>query len=231
MKSERGHSVAAAYRKLRQMIIAGQLPPGGWLIEAELANRLGISRTPLRAALQALQKEGYVRSSGGGVKSRMSIAPLTGEDAQELYSIIGHLEGLAARLTAELPEDRRRQISARLAGFNRGLTQQSRERRPDPDCIFELDLNFHRAVVEAGAGPRLLELHGTVQPQAERYWRLYAAAILDELKESVREHAAIIQALEAGDSAAAELGVQINWMNGAARLAKVIESRGERGNW
>jgi DNA-binding GntR family transcriptional regulator len=60
---------------------------------------------------------------------------------------------------------------------------------------------------------------------------LYAGAILDELDQSVAEHERIIRAISRGDADAAESGIQLNWDNGVKRLAKVIESIGERGNW
>src|SRR5437764_12002852 len=172
--NERGNSLRLAFQQLRQMIVTGRLAPGTWIIEADLAARLGFSRTPIRGALHWLEREGYVNACGSGSKSRMLVSPLTQDDARELYSIIGHLEGLGARLPAKLPAEDREQLVSKLRGFNDGLMQLKRSRHSDANRIFELDLNFHRAVMEAGAGPRLLELHNTVQPQAERYWRLYA---------------------------------------------------------
>ncbi len=213
------------------MIVYGKLLPGTWLIEAELADRLGFSRTPIRGALHWLQRENYVIASGNGTKSRMIVAPLTREDARELYSIIGHVEGLAARLTAQLPLANRTRIIRHLNEYNAGLAELAQKHRSEANRIFELDMNLHRTIVEASAGPRLLQLHKTVQPQAERYWRLYASAILDELDKSVAEHERIIQAISEGDADAAEEGIQINWDNGVERLAKVIESLGERGSW
>jgi DNA-binding GntR family transcriptional regulator len=222
----------SAYQQLRDMIVNGKLAPGTWVIEADVASRLGYSRTPIRGALQLLQQEGYVvGSSNGGSKSRMLVAPLTKEDARELYSIIGHLEGLSARLTAQLPLAQRQETIQRLKGFNAGLAELAKAHRSDAQRIFELDLNFHRTVVEASAGPRLREIHRTVQPQAERYWRLYAGAILEDLSKSVAEHAEIIAAILAGDADKAELGIQRNWQNGADRLAQVIDMMGERGSW
>jgi DNA-binding GntR family transcriptional regulator len=231
MNEERENSSQQAYREIRGLIVKGQLAPGSWLIEAELSARLQLSRTPVRAALQTLQKEGYVRTSNGGLRSRISVSPLTHEDARELYAIIGRLEGLAGRLTAQLPEDRRRSVVKELSTFNAGLVKESKGKRPDPDAIFGYDLRFHRTIVEASAGPRLLELHRTVQPQAERYWRLYASAIVDELRHSIREHSTIVEAIERGDSDEAEIGIQRNWENGAGRLAQVIGVMGERGSW
>ncbi len=161
----------------------------------------------------------------------MLVAPLTKEDACELYAIIGHLEGLAARLAAELSPAKRIGLTQQLKEYNADLTELARTRHSDPNRIFEDDLNFHRIIVEASAGPRLLELHKTVQPQAERYWRLYAGAILNELDTSIGEHQKIITAISKGDADGAERGIQLNWHNGVNRLSRVIDTLGERGSW
>jgi len=230
-ESDRGNSLRLAFQGLREMIVHGKLLPGTWLIEADLAERLGFSRTPIRGALHWLQREGYVIASSNGTKNRMMVAPLTREDARELYSIIGHIEGLGARLTAQLPFANRTGIIRRLTEYNAGLADLASKHRSEANRIFELDMNFHQTIVEASAGPRLLQLHKTIQPQAERYWRLYASAILDELDRSVAEHDHIVAAISAGDPDAAEAGIQVNWQNGVERLAKVIATVGERGGW
>ena len=220
-----------AFKHLREMIVHGRLSPGTWMIEADIADRLGLSRTPVRGALHWLQREGYVVSLGNGSKSRLIVAPLTKEDARELYAIIGHLEGLGGRQTAQLPSKERMRVVRHLKEINARLIQLSRSTRSEPARIFELDLSFHRTIMEANAGPRLKEIHRTIQPQAERYWRLYSAAILDKLHLSVAEHNDIIKALSSGDPERAERGMQINWQNGAERLSAVIDSLGERGSW
>jgi DNA-binding GntR family transcriptional regulator len=227
----RGNSLKLVFTEIRDMIVRGKLAPGTWIIEADLADRLGYSRTPVRGALHWLQREGYVVASGNTAKSRMSVAPLTKEDAQELYSIIGHIEGLGARLTAQTPQATRTKLIRKLKELNEGLAELAAAKRREPNRIFDLDMEFHRTIVEASAGPRLLELHRSTQPQAERYWRLYASAILDELGTSVAEHEEIIDAVSKGDADAAERGIQLNWENGADRLSKVIDTLGERGSW
>ena len=229
--AQRGNSLKLVFREIRELIIHGKLSPGTWIIEADLAERLGFSRTPVRGALHWLQREGYVTGSGNGAKSRLIVAPLTKEDAKELYFIIGHIEGMGARLTAQLAPGQRTKLIRSLKEANEGLAELARARRLDPNRIFDLDLNFHRQIVEASAGPRLLELHKSTQPQAERYWRLYASAILDELGTSVKEHNEIIRAISEGNPDAAERGIQLNWENGAERLARVIDTIGERGSW
>jgi len=213
------------------MIVTGKLSPGTWMIEAELAERIGVSRTPIRGALQWLEREGFLMSVNSGSKNRVQVAPMTKEDARELYSIIGHIEGLAARLTAQLPSEQRGKVIRELRKMNEGLDALARAHRPEPNRIFDLDSGFHRTIVDASGGPRLTGLHRTTQLQAERYWRLYASAIVDELGQSVREHDVIIDAIERGDPDRAEIGSQRNWANGVERLAGVIDTLGERGSW
>src|SRR5690348_15159913 len=140
--AERENSLRLAYRQLREMIVHGKLSPGTWIIEADLAERLGLSRTPIRGALHWLQQEGYAISSENGSKSRMSVAPLTREDARELYSIIGHIEGLAARLTAQLPGSNRNKVMKLLRQYNAGLAELAQTRRSEASRIFELDMHF-----------------------------------------------------------------------------------------
>jgi DNA-binding GntR family transcriptional regulator len=229
---ERGNRVVSAYQQLRELIVHGRLAPGTWIIEADLASRLGISRTPIREALRLLQQEGFVTHNSAGVtKSRLVVAPLTKEDARELYWIVGRLEGLAARHTAALEPAVRAEAAKKLKSLNDGLSDIAQTGRGDPDRIFDLDRSFHRSIVEASAGPRLLALHNSIKLQTERYWRLYASAIVDRLRVSVAEHECIIRAIEEGDGDAAEHGLEVNWQNGAERLSKVIDTLGERGSW
>jgi DNA-binding GntR family transcriptional regulator len=223
--------VARAYQELRDLIIRGRLAPGTRIIEADLASRLGVSRTPVRDALRLLQQEGFVvGSSPSGFKSRLFIAPLTKEDARDLYGIVGSLEGLAARETAQLPGPVRLELARKLTALNDGLREMWQSGRRDPNLFFELDIAFHRTIVEASAGPRLLAMHNSIKPQTERYWRIYAS-IVDHLGNSVAEHDEILRAIENGDAESAERGIELNWRNGWERLCGVIDTLGERGSW
>jgi len=220
------------FRHLRELIVHGKLAPGSRVIEADLAERLGVSRTPIRAARHRLQQEGYiVVTSGAGNKERLSVAPLTKEDARELYWIAGQLEGYAARLSCYLAPRERMALVAELRRLNEALRTRAKAKRADPNYVFDLDISFHQAIVDAGAGARLRAIHRSVKPQTERYWRLYVSAIVDRLDVSVSEHQVIIDSVERGDAEAAEAAVQTNWQNGAERLCQVIENLGERGSW
>ena len=228
---DRGQSIRLVFDHLRELILTGKMAPGTWIVESELAERTGYSRTPVRGALLWLQREGYVVSTSQSTKARLVVAPLTVEDARELYTLIGHIEALGARLTAQLPHAARMHAVRQLREYNNTLSELAYATKPDANAVFDLDLSFHRALMEASAGARLLQLHRNTQPQAERYWRLYAHAILDDLAKSAAEHESVVRALNDGDAKAAESFIQENWENGAKRLTRVMESLGERGSW
>jgi len=230
-KVDHGNSLRKAFHEIRELIVHGRLSPGSWIVEADLARHLSMSRTPVRSALHWLQREGYVTENGNARKTRMTVAPLTKEDAGELYSIIGHVEGLAGRRTAALPKAARTEIAAKLKGHNNQLREILSARDSRAAHIFDIDRGFHRTIVDSGAGPRLLALHKSIEPQAERYWRLYASSIINDLHLSVTEHDEIIAAIVAGDADRVERGLQANWQNGCHRLAHVIDIFGERGSW
>ncbi len=219
------------YDQLRELIVRGRLAPGARITETDAAQRLGVSRTPVRAALQRLVQEGYVIVTTTGRRRKPSVAPLTREDATELLHIIAEIEGLAARYAASLNPKRRAELAQELRDLNQDLKRAAQERRPDANRIFDLDQTLHRRFVEAAAGSRLLALHEAIKPQAERYGRVYVSALTDAMLTSVEEHAALIQAIEAGDPDGAQRAVLVNWRSAAARLSHVIDAMGERGSW
>jgi DNA-binding GntR family transcriptional regulator len=231
-KAEHGTSHLTAFREIRELIVHGKLSPGTWIVEGDLAEHLGMSRTPVRGALHWLQREGYVLEQKGASKSRMFVAPLTKDDARELYSIIGRIEGMAGRETAALPQPQRLAIVEKLRALNQKLSDIITDGRPSAaGGIFDLDRNFHRTIVSSGAGPRLTVLHSAIEPQTERYWRLYASSIINDLHLSIEEHEKIITAIEDADANRVERALKANWDNGCQRLARVIDVFGERGSW
>lgn len=228
--SPRANRATLAYRELREAIVHGRLAPGTRIVETEVAERLRISRTPVRAALQRLQQEGYI-SAARGTSVRPLVSPLTREDAAELFNIVAEIEGLAARLASEKPPAERLALASGLKDINDEFLRSARGDRPDPNTLFDLDTRFHRTYVEAGAGPRLIRLHNAIKPQAERYIRLYISALTDEIATSVAEHHAVVATIGAGDPDQAQAAVVANWRNSAERLARVINTLGERGSW
>lgn len=230
-KPARGDRVTAAYEQLRDLIIWGKLAPGTRIIETDVAARLGVSRTPVRSALQRLVQEGYIVASDGTAQVRLMVAPLTQTDARELFAILSELEALGASWAAELPAKERQAVVAELRSLNGELARLTRGPDLDSNVIFDLDKAFHRCFVEAGGGPRLRSLHEAVKPQSARYIRLYVSVLVDQIHKSVIDHEAIAAAIEAGDAPAAKVAVLRNWRNAGERLSHVIARFGERGIW
>jgi DNA-binding GntR family transcriptional regulator len=227
----RGDRVDAAYDRLRELIISGKLAPGSRIIETDIAERLEVSRTPVRAALQRLRQDGFIISSDHTSQARLWVAPLSRADARELFAILSECEGLAAAWAAEKPDDARTAVAERLRELNSRLAARGREPDADSHELFAIDQEFHATFFEAGAGPRLTALHTSVKPQAERYLLLYLNALVDRFETSVREHASIAAAIHDGDAQAARIAVATNWGAAGQRLDSVMERLGERGVW
>lgn len=226
-----GTLVGQAYEAIRDLITAGHLAPGSRVVERELARRLGVSPTPVRAALHRLGQQGYLRTVAAGRLPRLVVAPLQRADMAELYFLIGDLEGWAALHCAEAPRAERVAVADRIGGLNRALGALTGTRPLDLRRSHGLDAQWHRTIVAAGAGPRLSALVATLQPQADRYHQLYVASLGDAVAVSVAEHAAVERAIRRGDAPGARAAMMANWANSAERLGRVIEARGELGSW
>lgn len=220
------------YRELRELIVSGRLAPGSRLVESTAAERLGVSRTPVRSAFHRLQREGYaVPAKEGDERQRLIVAPITADDAADLFHIVGELEGLAGYYAAGRDRDTRVTLVRRLEEINDELLEESQKQRTDAYRAFQLDANFHRRYVVEAAPPRLIALHDVIKPQAERYARLYVSALTDVLDLSVAEHSLIIRAIEVGDADSAQRAIQTNWRNASNRVWALIAAWGESGGW
>jgi DNA-binding GntR family transcriptional regulator len=231
LRGRREDLIAHAYAKLRELIVLGRLAPGARVVESTVAERLGVSRTPVRSALQRLQQEGYIVGSETARRAQLAVAPLTQDDGRELFWIVGELEGFAAHLAAELPEAERGEIVHQLRAINDELRAESHAAHPDAHRIFDLHTRFHQSYVDAASGPRLSALQAAIKPQAERYRRLYSSVLGGAIEESLAEHDVLIGHLAAGDAEAAARAARENWRNAAARLSRAIDVVGERGGW
>jgi GntR family transcriptional regulator, rspAB operon transcriptional repressor len=232
-RSPRTRTLAeSAYDRLRDSIVTLRLAPGAPLTELDLCKRLRISRTPVRTALLRLQQEGLV--TGGRGAGRVSVAPLTADDMRELFLIVGALDGVAARLAAELQAPRRKAVADEAAALNDRLRELSAANDlADIRSAQDLDLRFHRCYESAGGGPRLLAKLRALHGQRERYVRVYTEALVHAhgVKDSLDEHAAIIDAIRDGDADRAEHRAIFNYRNALERYKRIVAAHGERGSW
>ncbi|MFD0804035.1 GntR family transcriptional regulator [Streptomonospora algeriensis] len=178
----------SVYETLLELITRRRLPPGRHLVENELAEQLGVSRQPVREALQRLSNEGWVdlRPGYGAFVHQPSES-----EADQLLAVRSLLETEAARLAAGAtpPEGIERLWALWRAGVE-GLE------RGDTDTMVDSNAALHHCIVES-AGNKVLE--GLAGQVAQRVRWYHGLVVQRRGRESWEEHEAIIEAIEAGD--------------------------------
>ena len=223
-------SLRTVYTDLRDLIVHGRLPPGARIAEGSLAELLGVSRTPVREALQRLRQERLLVEVGGGagVRVRLAVAPLRRDQMEELYTLAGALESFAARGLAAWEEAARMRLARRLEKTERAFAVEAKRKRIDHDALFELHDAFHRQLISDVVGPETSALLQTIRPQLDRYEWFYAPLVGPDFTATYAEHGEIIGALKAGNARRLERAVRANWQGSADRLGPVIEEFGAR---
>ena len=185
----------SVFLRLEEEILNGTLKKGDVLTEIALAERLGVSRTPLRSAIHALAEEGLVEIIPN---KGATVVGVSREDLVDIYKIRMRLEGIAAGLAAKriTPEALKSlEDSVELSEFY--LTKS------DSDHLKELDSEFHNIIYKASGSRHiakiLSELHRNI-----RSYRKLSLSVPSRLDKSVREHREIFEAIKNGDPSLAE---------------------------
>lgn len=203
-----------AYLALRSAILRRRRPPGSKLVVRVLAEQLGLSPTPIKEALAALEREGLVVA----VPHRGYFVPqLTTDDIEELYAIREVIEGLGARLAAERGGGRLHEQLRRL------LTQQRASvRQRDIERYGDLDLAFHRLLWESAGNRRLVQAAEAFSGQV-RLLLSSSATIPGRLGQSLNEHDAIARGVLDGDPARAEAAMRQHVRRASEALRAYLE--------
>jgi len=200
---------------IRDAILKGTLKAGERVSEPDLAERYGISRTPIREAFRQLESEGYltVVPRKGAV-----VTALSERDVAEFYEIKSMLEGFAAQLAAIKLTDK--EID-RLAAINNRLSNLAAE--GDVKSFFRVHNEFHELFIRASGNIKLLEL---IQQMLTKFNRLRIASLSlpGRMEISVQEHEKIIEAFRARDGALANTLVQKNAAYGGQMLIRSMSS-------
>lgn len=188
--------------RLRERILSGAAPTGTWLRQERLATEFGVSRTPIREALRALQAQGMVEVVPH--RGALVCGP-TLRDIREAYAVRAELEGYAAELAAQwVRDDQLDRLREAEELFRRSAVEE-----PDPEegsrpRWSEANDLFHEVVLEAAGNARLTEtvrqLHASF-PRNVTWSTLSGSRHL--LQENVDQHRAILQAIAARDPQAA----------------------------
>jgi DNA-binding GntR family transcriptional regulator len=186
---------------------AGDVQPGEGINEVQLAAELGVSRTPLREALIALESEGQIESQNG---KGFRFVPLSKGEFEELAPILSALEALALRLS---PATDLIAIGERLTV----LSAAFRDEVVEHGLVIAKDEEWHGLMVSACPNRRLVAMIEATRDAFHRYESLLVPS--DVMVERVAaEHAEIARALASGDVDSAIVALEANWMHGMRRI-------------
>jgi DNA-binding GntR family transcriptional regulator len=195
-----------AYALVLGAIDQGEYRPGDRLVEAELAERFGVSRTPIREALQRLETQGVLARDGRS----LMVASLDHDQLGELYVVRAELEGLAARLAAQHAAQEEVRVLWEMVRKDRDLLG-------DPGLLARANKRFHRQIHLASHNRYLIQ-------QLEMVHRsmvlLSTTSLAAEGRgvQALGEHEEIVQAIEARQGAAAEAAIR-------AHISHAFETR------
>lgn len=188
-------AVDKAYRAIREALQRGELGMGTRLRESELAERIGVSRTPIRQALRKLGSEGLVDFTD---TQRAAVVFLTDKDASDMFHLRAIVEGHASRVAASrINEGNVTKLAELTAAMEKAAS------RKDLDQVSTLNSEFHQLIVSAADSPRLRQLMtGVVEILV--VLRTFSQYSPRELARSVGHHWELIDAFKARDSDWAE---------------------------
>lgn len=193
--------------QLRRAILEGQLAPGTVLRQEHLARRLQVSRTPLREALIALEREGFIAIAPSGAAS---VVALDARDALEIMDLREMVDGLAARLLAQrgLRPELDAELTA-LADEMRAIAARDKHR------YLVANADFHVKIVEATAHARLQQFIPLVRMSCKVVY-MHLQNQGRRLSRSADEHARVLAAIRSGDAERAERLAREHVRNAAA---------------
>ncbi|GAB4389538.1 GntR family transcriptional regulator [Albidovulum sp.] len=195
-----------AYTLILEAIDEGIYRPGDRLVEAELAERFGVSRTPVREALQRLETQSMLTRDGRS----LIVASLDHNQLAELYVVRAELEGLAARLAAKHATPEEVRVLADMVAEDRGYLG-------DPAALSRANRRFHKQIHLASHNRYLVQQLDLVH----RSMALLATTSLaaeGRGEAALAEHAAIVEAIAAGDAGRAQEALR-------SHISKAFETR------
>ena len=184
--------VKDAYELILEAIDTGVYRPGSRLVESELADRFGVSRTPIREALQRLETQSLLTRDGRS----LIVASLDHSQLSELYVVRGALEGLAARLAA-------RHATPEELAVLRDMLEADRKLVGDPEAMSRANRRFHKQIHLASHNRFLVQQLDLVH----RSMALLAStsiAVAGRPSDTLEEHERIVRAIETGDGDGAD---------------------------
>ena len=182
------------YEELKRQIMVGELAPGTRMMEVELAEEMGVSRTPVREAIRKLEKEGLVT-----IEPRRGAyaSDISAKDMVDILEVRQDLEGMAAGIAAQKITD-----EGRIELENIARKYKDSVDREDIEEIIKNDEAFHKYIVSLSGNKTLIKMVSQVQELALRFRYIYYEDF-SRFKNQPSEHQAIVDAIAGGDVAGA----------------------------
>lgn len=194
---ERQTLTKRAYDMLLDSICSGALPPGHKLVIDSLAREMNVSITPVREALQRLQREGLVTEVP---YSGMHVSKLEPDEIRELFAIRGVLEGYALRLVVEsLTEEHLKRIEREFKGLEEATMAG------DTSAFRERNFRFHATLLQGNIGQNLRDMIEQLVRNTERYRAAGAILSQDYLDAAQAQHRQLVALLREHRAAEAEM--------------------------
>lgn len=204
------------FETIRNAIISGDLKPGERVMEVQMAESLGVSRTPVREAIRKLELEGLVIMLP---RKGAYVSDLTVKDLTEVLEIRASLEGLAAGLASiRIDEVEIEELEARALKFHKSIEED------DVEALILRDLEFHDAIFRASRNERLIQLNNNLREQVQRFREIYHKTV-NKSKETSKEHYAIVEAISNRDVDKAEKLARLHIENAEQSILKIMEGK------
>ena len=205
--------------RIREEILAGGFAQGEHLVEAKIAERLNVSRGPVREAFKLLRSEGLLQEEP---RRGTFVVRLLPADIREIYGVRAAIEGRAARGIAERADPAATgELRQRLAAIEEAVAAG------EPSVVFRRDLEFHDALCRLSGNARLHEVFSRYVPTLRALLRL-DEHVYRSLDDIAMEHRPLLDAIEAGDGARASDLAEHHCDHAGDLIADLIESRPDR---
>lgn len=209
------------FENLRDAIITQVLKPGERLMEIQLADEMGVSRTPVREAIRKLELEGLVVMVP---RKGAYVAGVSMKDIHEVYEVRSALEMLAVTLAAERITDE--ELNALEQQVLRESEEEAKKDGSDLDNIIYIDSSFYDIIYQAARNQRLVQFVNILQEQLQRF-RAASLARPGRSKTALEEHKQIVEALSERNGELASKLAQEHIENAENAMIASMKEKGE----
>lgn len=193
-----------AFNQLQRWIIDGTLEPGEQIYDSEISKALGISRTPIREALQLLEVQGFIEMQPG---KETRVTEIKKEDVLKIYPPLASLHALAAEEAAKIVTAEQIETLKEMADEYGQLIDRQEQFK-----AIESDEQFHNYIVELAGNPYITDFSSILQLHIRRFKYVFLKRDFVIVKESLKEHRALIQAFEEHQAEKAASLMRQNWL-------------------